>query len=612
MLCGIERRARTDPKAYPRTPTEQPRADAATDALRFIADDSDFPIVRSATYENMMVEGFGGAEIGLVDDGKGGAEITITHVGWERIWRDPHSRALDFSDARYLGIVIWMDRDQIETLYPDAGELVDYTFSPNTGTTYDDRPRQINWLDSQRQRARIAQCHWTEDGAWWQATYSRAGILAGPQRSPFKDRRGRSACSLILQSAYIDRENRRYGIVRDLISMQDEINKRRSKALHLLSVQQVIADKGAVEDIDHARRELAKPDGLVEKMPGLEFEVQRGGDLAEGQFELLRHATQEMQLAGPNAAMSGQDDRELSGRAILAQQAGGAAQNEPLMDALRTWSRRVYETCWQAAREYWTAGRWVRVTDDLGSTRWVGINRLVTLQDELAQMPQQQMAAVMQRMQLVPNDPRLMQVVRTENDITDLDVDITIEEGIDIPSVQQEQFSTLVQIAGIQPGLIPGDVLIAASSLRNKDMLLERMKEHQQQQAQMQAGQAQLAKQHADATINKLQGDAAAQFALAKERTHNTIAGIADTHATYRDMMQPPDPPSAPVTNGLMPPEVQALHDAATLRGLHAKAAVDEAKARATAHQAVKTVADVHMIHHTMLNPPQPAQPSGR
>ena len=36
---------------------------------------------------------------------------------------------------------------------------------------------------------------------------------------------------------------------------------------------------------------------------------------------------------------------------------------------------------------------------------------------------------------------------------------------MDVPAIQAEQFQTLVQLASIQPGLIPGDVLIAASSL---------------------------------------------------------------------------------------------------------------------------------------------------
>ena len=185
------------------------------------------------------------------------------------------------------------------------------------------------WTDSTRSRVRLVQCDWVERGTWWRATYTKSGLLAKPQKCKFKDRKGKSASGLILQSSYINRENMRYGMVRGLISLQDEINKRRSKALHLLSVRQVVAEQGAVQDVDKARREIAKPDGYVEVMPGLKFEVQESSDLASGQFQLLQHATAEMQLSGPNAAMSGTDPRELSGRAILARhsRAGGAAQN---------------------------------------------------------------------------------------------------------------------------------------------------------------------------------------------------------------------------------------------------------------------------------------------
>lgn len=600
LLCGMERRARTDPKAFPRDPTEDDRADAATQALRYLADNNDFQITRSAVYENMLVEGFGGIEMGLEDDGKGGADVTITHIGWERIWFDPHSRDADFSDARYKGLVIWMDRDQLDEMYPDADEgTVADSFSHYAGS-YDDRPREmVAWTDTKRQRCRVVQAHWLEKGVWWSATFSRAGFLTNPQRSPFKDRKGKSACSLILQAAYIDQENRRYGVVRDLISEQDEINKRRSKALHLLSVRSVIAEKGAVTDVDAARREVARPDGYVEITPGMKFEVADGGQLASGQFQLLEHATREMQQSGPNASLSGTNEQELSGRAILANQAGGMAQNEPLADALRMWSRTVYEMAWMALREYWTAGKWVRVTDDLGSTRWVGINRPVTLQDELAAMPQAQRAQVMQSMQppLQPGDPRLTQVIRIENDVTDLDVDITIDEGQDVPTMAAENFQTLVQLASMQPGLIPGEVLIAASSLKNKDQLLEMMKEKQQQAAQQQAQVAPIAAAHAQAQVAKLQGDAAAQFALAKERQINAVHGVADIHTMHNALVNPPpDAPSAPGANAMppMPPGMQDLHNLADLRGKHAKAAADEAKAAHTRHQAVGTIADTH------------------
>ena len=628
LLCGLERKARTDPKAFPRTPTEDERADAATQALRYIADDNDFQLQRSHVFEDMLVEGCGGIEVQLEDDGQGGANVRLQQVPWDRIWYDPHSRFADFSDARYRGIVIWMDRDQLYELYPDAGDVIETAFSGHDATQYDDRPSETVWSDSRRTRVRIAQCHWSDNGEWWQATYTRAGYLAEPTKSLFKDKTGKSACPLLLQSGYIDLENNRYGVIRDLISLQDEINKRHSKALHLLSVHQVIAEKGAVADVDAARREAAKPDGFIEVMPGMRFEINPGGDLANGQFQLLQHATQEMQLSGPNAAMSGTDPRELSGRAILAQQAGGAVQNEPLADALRMWARRVYEMCWMAAREYWTAGKWVRVTDDLQNTRWVGINRPVTLQDELASMPMQQRAMAMQQMQIVPGDPRLQQVIRIENDITDLDVDITVAEGQDVPTMAAENFQTLVQLASMQPGLIPGEVLIAASSLRNKDDLLAMMKQRLQAQQGQQQQAAQIATQGAQAKIDETQSKAAANYALAGERQHNVVKGM---HEMAGDFAAPPyGQPYAADTPGqapqMTPPDpnndpalvaqrhaMDMAEQAANIHKTRAQTATDLAK---TAHQNVKTQADTL---HTLVQAnqlartpiPQPGQQSG-
>ena len=42
-------------------------------------------------------------------------------------------------------------------------------------------------------------------------------------------------------------------MVRRYKDLQDEINKRRSKALHALNARRVIADRGAVENVDKAR-----------------------------------------------------------------------------------------------------------------------------------------------------------------------------------------------------------------------------------------------------------------------------------------------------------------------------------------------------------------------
>ncbi len=203
----------------------------------------------------------------------------------------------------------------------------------------------------------------------------------------------------------------------------------------------------------------------------------------------------------------------------------------------------------------------------------MGINRPVRLMDKLADMDPQHRAAVMQQMQLVPGDPRLQQVVGIEHDISDLDVDITVEEGIDIPSLQQEEFQSLVQLASLQPGLIPGDVLIAASGLRDKDQILEQMKQHQQQQAQAQQAAGQAAQQHAQAQVADMQSKAAANMALAKERTVNAASTIHDAHRTFMGLpddnatqVQAPPQPENPEQ---MQPDVAMAHHLTDLASKH-------------------------------------------
>jgi hypothetical protein len=186
-------------------------------------------------------------------------------------------------------------------------------------------------------------------------------------------------------------------------------------------------------------------------------------------------------------------------------------------------------------------------------------------------------------------------------------VDITIEEGIDVPSIQAEQFQVLIQLAGTQPGLIPPEILIAASNLRNKDQILQQLKESQQARAQQQQTMQKMAQDKAQADTTATNAKASADFALAAERRHATVHHIADVHGMFNDMNAPPDPPSDPGT--VVPPEVQAMMDGADIRGRHAKAAVDEARANDLRHSAVQRINDVMIARQNALAPPE--QPGG-
>lgn len=473
-LCGGERRMRSDPKAFPRNPQDEQTSNAATDALRFVGDQNKFNVTRSKVYEEMLIEGFGGADVVIEQTTKGEKRVKIKRVPWDRLFFDPHSAASDFSDAKYKGIVIWRDANKNDQdVYGDTLRSV--------GTeTYDDRPK-TSWVDSKRTRVRVVQIHYLYDGQWMVATLTKAGFVEGgkPVVSPYLDSDGKPACSLIMRSAYVDRENNRFGAVRDWISTQEEINKRRSKAVHQINSRQTWGNKIAFPDAKLAKVELAKPDGHLEINAGAKFGEDFGilqtTDMSTGNVQLLQLAIHEMQASGPNAAMAGKAPGEQSGRALEAQMQAGSVEMEPLVDELRQWTREVYEAAWMRIRQFWTEETWVRVTDDDRNVKFVGLNKRVTLGDKLAQMQPDTRAMWMQQHGIGPNDPRLQQVVGTENMVSGLDVDIEIEEGPDLSTLQSEQFDTLASLA--KAGLpIPPDAIVEASSLRNKDVILKKMR----------------------------------------------------------------------------------------------------------------------------------------
>jgi hypothetical protein len=571
LLRGLERRGRSDPKAFPRTPTEDNRADAATQALRYVADDQRYDVTRSAVFDNILIEGYGGVEV-IVEpnDTDGGFDVVINHVPWDRLFYDPHSRDPGFTDARYLGCVIWKDRDDALDTYPGCEDILDSTFDSGHSETFDDRPHQ-RWCDLTRRRVRIAQIHWKLRDDWWTATFTRGGFLEKPVKSPYIGRRGHRSCPLILRSAYCDRDLNRYGIVKDMLSPQDSINKRESKLMHSLNVNRIIAAKGAVEDVDKARAEAAKPDGYLEVNPDMRFEI--GKDTAEiaGQFQLLQYTVGQMNVTGPNASMAGKDPREQSGRAIIAQQTGGQVEHEPIADALRQHTHKVFEAVWMRIKQYWTDPKWVRITDTDKNVKFVGLNQPLTIADllsrvdmtqpvdaQLAALPARDRQAVQVGMRLAPNDPRLQTFVRTENDVSDIDVSIDIEEGPDNPTMEAEQFQSIMQLPPQILMQIPPAVIIQASSLRNKDQLIKMLEEHQASQASAQDAAKQLAQKGAAANVAKTEAQAGDLHAQTIERLHNMamdhdarplnrveqLHGMAMDHAAA----------SAPPDNGLMTP----------------------------------------------------------
>ncbi len=474
-LLGYETKQRTDPRAFPKnSPQDDASAEAATDAIRYVCDKNKFNNIRSGVWENMLVEGMGGAELRVEKSKKGNPEIIISRIAWERLFADPYSRDLDFHDARYKGYVTWMDYQEAREKWPAKAQDMEEGYASFDGLN--DRPENPIWVDSKRRRVRIVYMYYKKAGQWRWCIFTKGAKLEGGE-SPYVDQEGETYCPLIMASMFVDRDNDRYGIVRNMMDLQDEVNKRRSKLLHSLNVNQVISEKGAVEDPELARSEAAKPDGFIEVTPGMRFEISKNSELAAGHVLLLQEAKTEIDEMGANPAMLGTEAGQPSGRALLARQQGGAVELARPMDLLSSFSQRVYEGVWCMVKQYWTEQTLVRVTDNEQNVKFIGLNRPITAIEKFQRAleesgrPPEEMQAAMQEAR---QDPRANIIVGLDNNVGEIDVDITIEEVPDVATIQFEQFEQLVALAqaGIQ---FPPEVYIRASQLRNKKELLELM-----------------------------------------------------------------------------------------------------------------------------------------
>lgn len=540
-ILGQEVRTRVDPRAYPRTPKHEDGAIAVTDALRFVADKERFDTLRSLVAKNQFVEGYGGAVV-EIEKGESSIDIKLRHVPWDRIVYDPHSRDPLFRDARYLGVVLWKDLDDAIRDYPDAKDILESATNDAGGTdaddTTDDRPR--TWFNRKRNRVKLAEIYHREGHDWHVCVVTKAGYVVESKPTGYVDEDGKNECPLKLCSGFVTRDNRRYGLVRMLRSPQDEINKRRSKLLHQLTMRQFTYTPGAIKDPHETKLKLAQPDGDVEILDPGGFQLLDNVNQTMGQLQLLQEAKNEIDAIGPrtSALMA---EGSTSGRHALAQQQAGSMELEPIFDHLRAWQITIFRSIWNRVRQYWPEEKWIRVRDDENRKgfRFVALNRRITRGQRAAELVQKgvpmqaaisqvggemafaeaSMMAQQQAQQAQQATPEqveqyafqlslqhpLMAEVMTENDVAELDVDIILDAAPDTAVVEQEEFESLANM--VQAGLpVPPDVIIQASQLRNKRELLDRLEQQNQpdpmaaqlQEMQMQIQQMQMAMQQAE------------------------------------------------------------------------------------------------------------------
>lgn len=506
-ILGVLEQGETDPRAFPRNEQDQDAAEVATDALRYASENARWGRCKLSAAKTYLISGIG-AVIVEVDENRDPLPRVIRHG--EFIY-DPHSRDPDFSDARFMGIAKWMYVDLVKKDYPEA-DIDPAALSPQ-GLQWDDedKPQDV-WTDTKRNRVLVCELYVSEQG-WQRVVFWGGGILEeGP--SPYNDEKGKPANPIEAQSCFVDLDNARYGIVKAMVPIQDEINMRRSRLLHLANSRQVrITDlNGPEQDADVIRAEAARPDGVLPA--GVEPAMT--GDLQSAQVALLQESKSELERMGPNPAVLGQGHSGASGRAQLVRQQAGLTELTPALGGIEDLELRVYRQIWARIKQFWDEPKLVRVTDEIGAAKFMTMNEPVMgmVPDPSGQAsvgidPNTGLAAIIPAM--------VRGVVEMKNRPAEMDMDIIIEGVPDTANIQAEQFTELVKLAGIYgPQEVPFEDLLEASSLPKKRQLIEKRKARAEEASQGAGPQQQMAQAGFEAEMAGKQAKTALDAAKAE------------------------------------------------------------------------------------------------
>ncbi len=430
-ITGTQKRSRVDFKASPRGKEDVKSSEAKTHLLKYIMDANRGQFRVSEAFAKQVTAGLGWVETTITDD-PSRETIVIRTENWRNVRYDPNSTEADLSDSRYLFRERWVDTDIAIKKYPERAHEIrrasenqtkDYWLSDEEFSQLHNKemyPSVVNFainnIESmnaynQRPRVKLIECQYREWGIWpvLKGNGPWNGVIYNEKDPVLKwavdsgeaeivnSFRKRMMIAIYVDGAMIAKQvspfwhndftltpfwgwrrakdNAPYGVVRDLRDPQSDLNKRRSKALHILSTKQIIADANAVDDWDEAVEEVSRPDGVIKKRPNSEFEIVQDKTLAEEHVMLMQHDEKMIQAAGGVTDENmGRRTNAVSGKAIEARQDQGASTTADLFDNLRLGFQLMGEKTLSLAEQYYDETKVIRIMGKDGAEDFLTIN----------------------------------------------------------------------------------------------------------------------------------------------------------------------------------------------------------------------------------------------
>jgi hypothetical protein len=501
-VIGSEKQSRTDYKVLPRRKDGSKPAEKKKQLLKYLSDVNRTPFHVSRSFEDCVKVGVGWIEDGIQKDGEN-EPLYCRYESWRNILHDSSSTELDLSDARYVFRSKWVDVDIAMSMFPKRRALIENSVD----SAYEHKIFDIHGddaMDSQEialdetQRTRRSEDPWggyTRERvrlieAWFKIPIQVQMISGGQFSGEIYDPNSRghneaidsgesfvrpqvkmrmhvaimttSGLLFLGRSPYRhnkypftpiwgyrrDRDQLPYGMIRRLRDIQEDINKRASKALAILSQNKVIMEKGAVDDVDEFADEIARPDAIIEVNTGKSIDLNTDRELSQWHLELMgRNIAMIQQSSGVTDELMGRQTNATSGKAIERRQSQGAMATTKFFDNLRFAKQLSGEKQCANIEQFMTEKKQFRITNMRGIPDFIDIN------DELP-----------------------------ENDVTRSKADYVISEEDWRASVRQAQadalFELVAKLAPVAPGavMVILDLVVESMDIPNVEEIVNRIR----------------------------------------------------------------------------------------------------------------------------------------
>ena len=497
MVCAQEVERRCDIQVCGREESDCDMATLLTALLKHVFDDCNFEYYHSQGFKEAAIGGRSWLEATVKTDERGKDIIRVQHVPWENVYLDPYSRKPDASDARFIIKIKWIDRDTLKVLYPDKEAQIDSVFDDDyKGQEYEAQTeagdeRGDEWYyDPKTNRVKLCECWYTKPTKETveiknevtgkkekkkvfkqkvhHVIFSDEIILEGDEEDDSKNVNPLKVDLYPLVPIYCmrDRFGRPKGIVRDLVDIQDQINKLNSKFLWTVATNRVIVEEGAVRDEDVLREEMQKPDGLAILNDGGLSKMRiddKYRDLSYMSNHLNFLLQTEQRISGVNDSMLGLGGtNERSGVMQNTRITQGAAMQTTILENMYFSKQSMALVLLRLIGQFYTDYRVVRITQPNGLTDNYEFN--VPERDDNGK----------------PTGNILFKIEDT------LYYDVNLKKVPPFNSMRERQLTIFAEIMKSQviPAPIAGKMMVMLSDMPNKEDLILELENYFKAQAQ--------------------------------------------------------------------------------------------------------------------------------